>query len=593
MLRNRLSLILPFVAFALFACAVLLGYYPDMLYTAQDHNEFFATQEFAQQTLHSPFGLLSYLGCYLTQFFYYPALGVGILLVLWALIYVLGLRLMRFGEAELKVGHAALALLPLACLLASLTEVGYWIYTLPLRGYWFSQTLACLVSMLLLWGAQATPVKYRSLWFVLAVIGLFSFTGWASMLFCLGMVAMQLASKPADRMPWYQLAGGILITIVWPLCVVRYLIFSDMDFATALKAALPYFENNTSATLHHSYPFMLLALSTLLLFFAHRIKLKAWMLGSAVAVVIVGMTYLFSFKDDNYLAEMRMNRAAMDDDWQSILVEASKTKTPSRTMVLLKNIALMNTGELGSRSFALENSGVEINNPDSLQINSMLIAAPMIYYNYGKVMYAIRWCMENTVGHGFSPYYLKLYVRCAQASGERKFMNRYLHMLGKTTFHDDWRPRPTTPVIRELQESFSDVIDSDHNNCERYLIENFSLAAGSSSPLVKDLNLFYAMIYRDPKLFWPAFHAFALMSKGANLPLHYQEAYLIMQQNFPAQLPYQVGITQAVSQNYKAFGQTIASLTQQGMSKEEIGAATRDAWHHTYWWYLMYGRTMY
>ena len=61
-------------------------------------------------------GLLTWAGCYLTQFFYYPMLGAGLLGLLWA--FLLWLLQRTFRRKEPWPG-----LLPVACLLmASLAE---------------------------------------------------------------------------------------------------------------------------------------------------------------------------------------------------------------------------------------------------------------------------------------------------------------------------------------------------------------------------------------------------------------------------------------------------------------------------------------
>ena len=592
MIRKKLTNILPCVAFAILAFCVLLGMYPDMLYTAQDRNVFFATGSFFADRIHEPFGLMSYLGAYLTQFFYTPVVGVAILLVLWLAIYGITLRVIRRDDEDITMSHRWLALLPVSCLLWSITGVGYWIYSLTLPGYWFAHTLAYLWVVLLWWGARSTRPSRRSFWYIVGVIGSYTFIGDYVFLFAMGMLAMELSRPAKQRMGWLKLAGGSLLTIVWVLCILRFS-YEEMNFVQGLKCGLPYFETNTVSSLRPSYPFILLVLFTMTLFYVHKLKMKAWLTSVATLLVLVGGVWLLGFHDYNYQAEMRMNRAAMEDDWQQIIQEEQKAQNPSRTMVMFSHIALMNTGNLGNSAFAIANSGIEINNPDSLNLNMMQIASPMVYYNYGKVQYALRWSMENTVAYGMSPYFMKLNMRCAKASGEERLYNRYKKLLSLTTMHVGWEPKPVSPLVQDLQVSFLDVIDSDHDNCERYLIENFSLAAGSSSPNVKELNLFYSMLYRDPQYFWTAFNAYYRMLKGASLPIHYQEAYLIMMENFPVKLPYEVQITPSVQQNYRSYAQAVGRLQQQGLSNDQIGPQLRSSWKHTYWWYLMYGRKTY
>lgn len=585
---------------ALASGGVLMGLFRDMLYTAQDRNVFVSGCDFLRQMLRSPFGLLEYAGSYLTQYFYYPALGTALLVLLWLGTYAVcvgAFRPSRYG--------APLLLATMCCLLASITDVGYWIYTLALPGYWFSQSLGFLVLALLLWAARITPARWRQCWHAASLL-LFPVIGWYAYLFSIALLVAFVAA-PSGR---NGRGAGMLSLAVLPVLapfVWHWGPYCHLSLRRVMMAGFPYFESNTMEALRPSYPFFVLIALTLCLTWAsyravsrrqvvwtRRFRLRP--LGITVLVLAlcaVGM-WQTMFLDYNYQSEMRMNRAAMDDDWNAIIQEAGTTTTPSRTMVMLRNIALLNTGNLGGYSFGMQNSGVDIHNPDSMNLNIMQIASPMVYYNYGKVQFAIRWCMETAVGYGFCPYFLKMSARAAQATGEPKLMQRYMHLLGRTTFHGHWRPLPTTPMVKRLQEGFADVIDSDHNDVERYIIENFSLAMGSDDAVVRELNLFYAMIYRDPKYFWPAFHAFASMTKGQNLPLHYQEAYIQFVKEFPVKLPYPVQLDPQVTQRFQSFTQCLENCARlSGQDMERLGEMMQPEWGLTYWWYNYFGRKVY
>jgi len=601
MKRRSLLYVLPAILFVVLAAYVLICQQADVLYTAQDRNEFFSTSSFFSQIMAEPFGLMAYLGSFLTQFFYYPALGASILIFLWCVLYGVTVKVFSLG-----VRLSALAILPLACLLASVTDLAYWIYIMPFRGYWFAQTLAILCVILMLWAARCTPARFRVVWYLIGTLAAFPFLGWATYLFALCFLVTQCAESADRRMPLWHHIVGVLLAFSTPLLYAR-LFYTSMHPMVVAKASLPYFESTTVASLRPSYPFITLFVILLLLAALMPLwrrcnsldKVYPFYRHPVYATVLVSLLFsvgiykAFAFEDYNYQAEMRMNQAAVEDDWQSIIQEAENTRTPSRTMVVLKNIALMNSGELGTRSFLLNNNGIDINNPDSLNLNVMQIAAPTIYYHYGKVQFAFRWCMENAVGYGFSPYYMKMFIRAAKESGEHRLVERYKKLMSHTLFHGNWQPRPTTMLVRDLHVGFADVIDGDNNDLERYLIENFMLAFGSDKPLIKELNLFYTMIYREPSQFWNAFYAYALESRGANLPMHYQEAYLIMQENYPVQLPFKVQITPMVQQNYNLYKQAVISLESQGLDRNQQGERLRDSWQHTYWYYLMYGRMTY
>lgn len=614
--RQYLFYSIPLILFAVVAAFTLVGQYSDMLFTAQDRNEFFYTSDFLCEKVSAPFGLMTYLGSWLTQYFYHPTLGVSLLLLLWCALYVLIIKVYGLSHRL-----SPLALLPLGCMLVSIIDVGYWIYILPLRGYWFSETLTVLLVMLMLWGARCTPARGRAVWYIVGSLIAFPVIGWGSYLFALCFLVTQCAESADRRMPLWHHLCGLILTVLVPFFYARF-VYTEMNTYEVLKAGIPYFQSTTVDALRPSYPFLLLALILLLLsaglpFWkkeasntgdAQPLKASLRLYCPLVLLAILavkGMKVAWAFDDYNYQAEMRMTQAAMEDDWQTIIAEAERCDSPSRAMVLLTDVALLNTGVLGDRAFAIANSGIDICNPDSLNLNVMQIASSTIYYHFGKVQFAMRWAMENASSYGFSPYYLKMFVRVAQECGERRLMQRYFHLLSLTKYHADWRPLPSTMLVRDLHVGFSDVIDSDNNDVERYLIQNFSMSFGSEKPLIKELNLFYAMIYRDPKNFWPAFNAYAQMHMmqhqnadgtveyGAQLPLHYQEAYLIMNENYPVQLPYKIIFSPMTEQNYRLYKQAVVTLQQQGLDEKTVGERLRDSWHHTYWWYIMYGRKIY
>ena len=95
----------------------------EVLYTAHDRSEFLFGTPFFHTLMSKPFGLMQYVGAWLTQFFYQPAIGASILVVIWLLIFMVGTKAFR-----LQGSASALMLLPVACLLVSVVDLGYWIY---------------------------------------------------------------------------------------------------------------------------------------------------------------------------------------------------------------------------------------------------------------------------------------------------------------------------------------------------------------------------------------------------------------------------------------------------------------------------------
>ena len=190
---SRATLYGSIFAFILFVVYVLY-INQEVFYTAHDRSEFLYGTPYFNTLMSRPFGAMEYVGAWLTQFFYYPALGTAMLAAIWILIFLVGIKAFRLDQnaAGLRAGticSSALMLLPIACLVASVVDLGYWIYTITIRGYWFSQSVGLLIMLLLLWLARYTPRKWHSVWYLVGFF-LFPILGWFALLFVLKWILL-------------------------------------------------------------------------------------------------------------------------------------------------------------------------------------------------------------------------------------------------------------------------------------------------------------------------------------------------------------------------------------------------------------------
>ena len=589
--------IVPALVFAAISGIVLLGFYQDLLYTIHLRTPFIEGSLFFDDLFNEPFGLMKWVGCWLSQLCYYPLLGAIVLILLWTLSYFLGLK-----ASGLTTRWSALFLLPLSCLLLGVVGIGYWVYIIKEYGLFFSQSVAFLLmlSVLCVVKDYVLPRNHSSFIVLLIAILLYPVVGWFSFLFVLCVLPALIRTNGLKALI-------ILLAILSPT-IYKYILFDGTSNEMLWRAGFPLFDDQAVFHIRQSVPYILLAITTLVIFVfsafgekhnerSESTSKRGIYVYAVVTLLVSAIAFLgvwqFMFKDYNYLAEMRMVKYSLDDNWQKVVEEAQQTSRPSRAMVVLKNIALMNTGELGDRSFQLSNDGRDIKNPDSLNVNSMQIAAPIIYYNYGKIVFATRWATEFAVTYGYSPFVLMNLCRSALAKGETKAAERYLTLLHSHLFYVDWQPKPVSPLIKELDSAFADVLDSDGNNAENYLINIFSNSSESGWATVREIALFHSMLTGEPSLFWPCFIAFAQVEPDQVLPLHYQEAYCCFMERFPIEMPFKVKINDSTVQNYVSFRRQYQVLKDAGYDNETIGEALRGKWSGTYWWHTSFGRSRY
>ncbi len=563
--------ILAFIAFA----AYVLYANQDVLYTANDRSEFLIGTPFFDTLMSRPFGLMQYAGAWLTQLFYNPLLGAGVLVAIWTLIFLVGIKAFR-----LKSGGKALMLLPIACLLTSIVDLGYWVYLLPIRGYWFSQSLGYLSIMLLMLAANSTPRRWHPVWYVLAFC-LYPVLGWFAMLFMLSLI---LSSKES----WREIIGFVLLfasAALWHAILYPQMKLADVQMAGFPRMAIP-----SSESEYHSIPFYILGAATVLVACYKSVLskyLSKWYVPAICSVAGIVFTYSFMFKDKNYIDEMRMVRSAEADKWKEVLDIYSDVQKPTLTMVMMKNIALMNDGGLLERSFKLGNEGHPINTPDSLQVSFLEIGAPVAYYNYGMHNEGFRLNFECAEQSGFSPIYLKMMIRNAFANGETNLVERYKTMLHGHPFYRDWQPAPVSRNVRELSKSYPDELSGIENSYS-YITNSICFWNQGDSKVASEQALFYAMMRCDSRQFWEMLRQYLKLHIGEEFPLHAQEAFILFTDKAPEEKKLKLPVSKDIYDRYKKFWESLENHFKSGISKEEIKERMNTEFGDTYWYYNIF-----
>ena len=561
--------VLAFIAFTVY----ILYINQEVFYTAHDRSEFMFGAPFFHTLLSKPFGLMRYAGAWLTQLFCHPGIGTGVMMVVWVLIFCVGAKAFR-----LKGSSTALMLLPVACLLTSVVDLGYWIYISTIRGYWFSQSVGYLIMLVLLWVARRTPRKWHLAWYLLGVC-IYPVLGWFALLFVLCLV---LFEKPS----WREVLGIFLL--LFTASIWHTQLYSNLKFDDVMLAGLPRFITPSDMSEHLSIPFWVLAAISVLIPLCSR-YLTRWFVPVLCAAAGIVFTSSQMYYDQNYINEMRMIRYAEDDNWKGVLRLAEENKKPTNTMVFLKNIALMNEGGLLDRSFKLCNDAADINNPDTLHVTLLDIASPLVYYNYGMMNEAIRLNFENAIQAGFSPFYLKMLARCALAVGDKKLVERYTTILHHQPFYGDWQPAPVTVKIKELQKCYSDELTGVENS-DSYLVNGISLWYESDSKVASEQALLYAMLRCDSRRFWPSLRNYVKLHLNEQFPLHAMEAYILFMDKAPEEKRMMLPVEQSVYERYKQFWEALEEKAKPGMTLEKAGNDLREEYGDTYWWYNLFGR---
>lgn len=459
----------------LLIAVLLIAFESDVLFRLQEQNLFLHTPLFFQQHMVTSGGLLTWAGCYLTQFFYYPILGTGILCLLWLLLMWMLRRTFSIPSA-----WNAVTLIPIACLVLTITTLGYWVYYLKLPGYAFIATLGTIIAVGLTWTYRIMPRRYglSTLFILLATClsyPLFGFYGlWAALL-----MAVVAWHKPNYR--FADIITALLSIILIPLLGYHF-VYHETNIVNIYWTALPVFAMRQVSYFSYNLPYIALVLSIVLMAWGLPKKTWKWVQASLFAVTM-GCIALFWYKDDNFHRELSMQRSIEQQDWEQVLKTAKAAKgEPTRAMCMMQNLALYRLGRMGKDMFNYPNGAKHPNAP--FPVRNVHTQGKLLYLHYGVPNYCHRWCMEDGVEYGWSVEKLKLMAQCALLNKEPMAAMRFVNLLSKTDFHKAWakqykeyimnpalvyRDKELAPILPLMHQD--NFLTGDQSQLEAFLVE--------------------------------------------------------------------------------------------------------------------------
>lgn len=590
----------PYVAVVLIF-VLLVVFEADYLYTAQEQNLFLHTPLFFQQQMVKAGGLLTWASSYLTQFFYYPMLGAGILCLLWAFLMWLQKRVFRLQDLWLT-------LVPIACLLLTVVTLGYWIYYLKLRGPLFDATLGTTIAVSLVWIYRLVPSRYflrTAFLFVAGCIGypLFGFYGlWAVLLMALTAWGNHDDHRITDTFV------ALLTVIAIPL-VCYHVLYHETNIINIYWTALPVFAMRGESYPAYQLPYLALVASISLMAALgtrpqgeSKSRWTRWM-PVGLAVVSAACVAVFWMKDDNFHRELSMYRSLVQQDWKQVLQTAKGAKDePTRAMCMMKNVALFRLGRQGDEMFQYPEGAKRPAAP--FPVRMVQTVGKQLYLEYGIPNYCYRWCMEDGVEYGWTVERMRLMVLCSLLNGEMAAAQHLVSQLKKTDFHRQWAQRYqeyirnprllvqdkelSTTARLQRKDNF---LTGDMAQLEQFLLEHF-ITAESRDPLLQEQILLSTLQAKNMPLFWRQFYQYTEQHREGHVPRHYQEAACLfghLQNVDVSHMPFD----RAVVIDYQNFAGTVGEYQRQGKSIDQIRPLVHDRFCTTYYYDFYFNRYQY
>jgi len=512
---------------------VLLYVEADLLWKVQQHNVFLCSALFFKQQMVVPGGMLSYLGAFLTQHFYYPWVGVVLLCGLWLLLIWLTKRAFNISGQWTVV-----TLIPVAILLLANMTLGYWVYVIKLNGYFFVPTLGTIAAIALFWAFRKMPDKLwpRATFIVVVTLAGYPLMG------AYALAAVILMAVVTWR-KWLVGVIALVSVIVIPLLYYRF-VYYETSMADLYWTGLPVFIVRESHPQYY-YPYYALALCYVLLalsacsnrsFLSSRISpLVAHLLQLCLLATTIGSVCLLWYKDANFHHELRMQRCIEQADWEGVIDEGIKQESePTRAIVVMHNLALSRLGRQCQEMYRFPKGSCKTNTP--LPIYMYHVAGRIMLYQYGMMNECHRICMEDGVEYGWNVEILQYLARCAIFNHEKQAARKFLDLLRQTGYYGSWADHmeqmmndpkllatdaETGPVTHMLH--YTDHIDAVEGWIEKCVMTNLA-QQDADDPYFQEQAVLGALWTRDASLFWPRFEHYVQLKNGENIPRIFQEA---------------------------------------------------------------------
>lgn len=569
---------------------VLLCQHTDLLYRAQEQSLFLPTDNFYSTSTAVPGGYLTYAAAFLTQFFYYPVLGIVMLVAMWAL----SLLLLKEGMKLNGSKAVLLTLLPVS-LFSVIAQTGYSLFEVKLQGFFVVPSLAVFIISILVYKTSVLRGYWQSALIILSALAAYPIMGAYGLL---APIVMSLSSQKK----LINIAFAIVSSFI--ACMVYYYTHATVMMGQLVYAALPSLYIGLAWRSIYAIPYIGILLGLLIPVLVNMLETSKVKIVLPYLIVIssVGVFVKCNYHNNNFRRELQMSKAIYEGDWLGVLNivdESKKQFNPTRQIAFARNLALWRVGRLGDLSFSYTNETQKSVAPYDLSMPQ--ICAAQQYYYSGMPYLAYRWTMETVVSYGWDVEGLKNFVRCSITVGEYQLALKYLNLLRQTIFHKDWAEYYYSLIMNpsKIKEDkdiawvrsllhYSNSLEVENGTTSEN-IYNYYAKCETNDSKIQEFGMIAAMINRDYANFKARFIQYISLNRDiVDVPKHYQEAALFMASlNNDEEImnqPYSEEVLRQFHQFRKAYQNT------ENLPREQQSALLCGQFGHTYYYYYTSNR---
>ena len=417
----------------------------------------------------------------------------------------------------------------------------YSLHVFRAQGLLYSQTLGLIFAALAVLGWMCVREKRWNLLYVLAVVLVgYPFIGIYSLIAALAVVFLALSRKQ-----WAAAVLGAICIALLPLLYTHF-IFTHIDTRYTFLAGFPYMDFVDN---HRRFIPLILAMASLVIVPLLKNRLVSEVepplrpstplrVRSIVfAVVAFACIIFFSYRNRNFHLEIAMQQAIERNDWDKVLKLASKSENPTRIIIMYRNIALFNKGQLCDRMFTYPNESIDIDTP--AQISQTEVCAPTVFFYNGLINYSTRWAWEMSMMFQRTLERYKYQAKVALFTGKENpaLVEKYLDIIGSNLWQRKWvekyRSYLQNPALLENDPEYAMFKQLDRFEEVKYMssavventVNNHYLLQEEPDGIMLDLSLASAMTMKDIDMFW--YYYDKLLDSGRRIPTHVGEAAIL------------------------------------------------------------------
>lgn len=569
------------IMFVFLLCWLVYKHIPYQLCQLEHTNLFVGDWDWFVPFLRRMGGIAQWLGAWGIQFFNETFAGALAFVLPVIGLFVVVVGLLRFLGKNVSTWIPLATIVPV-CQLLSLYDYNF---------YW-SGTVALAFALVWLWLVSLFKSIFRNFLFLIGIPLVTWLFGSVALVYVVGGLILFV-----DKKRWQA-------TILAPILVyggtIAFLYY--MGIVSMLRMAMSPMAYHESLSEMPSYHWFTWGAVIFLLGFirlmAHvvwkkklvtfTVNLLCWLVPSTMLVQLSEKFY-----NSSNLDLWRLNHYAYMEDWNNILEFLSGKPMNNYLFMNYANMALAHRGELADRAFHYYPRGLGSLLTTVNSTGAVRLLASDVHYTVGCIAEAQQHAFEAqvTFPNSMGIQTMKRLVKTNLIFGHYEVAEKYLSLIGKTTFHKDWAKRYCTFLYNDKAIESDAELGEKRRSLSRQ--NRFAMFYGWQPELQDILEANPAnnraweywglsfLLTKDLKGFQTFLDRRLGAAENKTLPVSFQQAVMALDNQEMVQ---KFAVSVQVKEQYSQFMRQLAQNRQNPNLKNLM----HRSFGHTVWYYLIF-----